>query len=45
MRRIGMLLPPTMRNFNPGGWLGLVAVCQIVALTDNFSKTTIREDP
>jgi len=19
MRRIGMLLPPTMRNFNPGG--------------------------
>ena len=33
MRRIGTLLPPTMRNFNPGGWLGLVAgaACQIVA--------------
>ena len=42
MRRIGMLLPPTMRNFNPGGCL---PDRREPNLTDDFSKTTIREDP
>ena len=42
MRRIGLPLSPTMRNFNPGG---LLPDRRELNLTDDFSKTTIREDP